>query len=167
MANVVKHMINVEALVKFSKPQRSSSGWHQPKISGRQLAVLEKHCTRQLGLEWPLAKEKTPIPERPSKLTIWERNNVLRQRKIQESIQNMPKLLADKIKASREKKKKEDENTITALIPEYVEGGPYPCHLPSKVMALKRKAAMEKEKKITTLLASASAATKKGGKKNK
>ncbi|KAN0038276.1 hypothetical protein ACTA71_000448 [Dictyostelium dimigraforme] len=161
-----KFIINAEALLKYSTPTKGQSGWIQPKLSTRQVEVLKKHVTRNLKMEWPLPeKQKKLNPERPCKLTGWERNLAPRQKKIQESVANMPKLIAEKLKASIEKKKKETENVLTTFIPNYLPMGPYGNNDSPKVMALRKIAKKEKELKREKLLALASPA--KSGKKNK
>ncbi|EAL62217.1 hypothetical protein DDB_G0290403 [Dictyostelium discoideum AX4] len=160
-----KYIINAEALLKYSNPTKGTNGWIQPKLSTRQIEVFKKHVTRNLKLEWPLpAREKKLNPERTSKLTGWERNLVPRQKKIQESIANMPKLIAEKLKASIEKKKKESDNVFTSFIPNYLPLGPYGNNDTPKVMALRKIAKKEKELKKEKLIALASA---KAPKKNK
>ncbi|EFA75592.1 hypothetical protein PPL_11097 [Heterostelium album PN500] len=149
--------INAEALLKYSTPQRTATGWNRPKLSGRQFNVLKKNVERNMNIEWPLPEpEKKLLPERPSKLTILQRTQPLREKKINEALKNMPKLLADKMKASRDKKKKETENSISALMPGFVKGGPYPSHITGEVAALKKQAAIEKEKKIADFIAQSS-----------
>ncbi|KAM9970615.1 hypothetical protein ACTFIR_002477 [Dictyostelium discoideum] len=183
-----KYIINAEALLKYSNPTKGTNGWIQPKLSTRQIEVFKKHVTRNLKLEWPLpGREKKLNPERTSKLTGWERNLAPRcvpliiiimvhqssssssssinlQKKIQESIANMPKLIAEKLKASIEKKKKETENIFTSFIPNYLPLGPYGNNDSPKVMALRKIAKKEKELKKEKLIALASA---KASKKNK
>ncbi|KAM9995074.1 hypothetical protein ACTFIY_001242 [Dictyostelium cf. discoideum] len=160
-----RYIINAEALLKYSNPTKGTNGWIQPKLSTRQIEVFKKHVTRNLKLEWPLPeREKKLNPERASKLTGWERNLVPRQKKIQESIANMPKLIAEKLKASIEKKKKESENIFTSFIPNYLPLGPYGNNDSPKVMALRKIAKKEKELKKEKLIALASA---KAPKKNK
>ncbi|KAM9975090.1 hypothetical protein ACTFIW_008565 [Dictyostelium discoideum] len=178
-----KYIINAEALLKYSNPTKGTNGWIQPKLSTRQIEVFKKHVTRNLKLEWPLpGREKKLNPERASKLTGWERNLAPRcvpliimvhqssspsinlQKKIQESIANMPKLIAEKLKASIEKKKKETENVFTSFIPNYLPLGPYGNNDSPKVMALRKIAKKEKELKKEKLIALASA---KAPKKNK
>ncbi|KAM9993692.1 hypothetical protein ACTFIZ_011663 [Dictyostelium cf. discoideum] len=160
-----KYIINAEALIKYSNPTKGTNGWIQPKLSTRQIEVFKKHVTRNLKLEWPLPeREKKLNPERTSKLTGWERNLVPRQKKIQESIANMPKLIAEKLKASIEKKKKESDNIFTSFIPNYLPLGPYGNNDSPKVMALRKIAKKEKELKKEKLIALASA---KAPKKNK
>ncbi|KAN0023836.1 hypothetical protein ACTFIV_008223 [Dictyostelium citrinum] len=160
-----KFIINAEALIKYSNPTKGQSGWIQPKLSARQIQVFKKHVTRNLKMEWPLPeKEKKLNPERPSKLTGWERNLAPRQKKIQESVANMPKLIAEKLKASIEKKKKETDNILTSLIPNYLPMGPYGNNDTPKVMALRKIAKKEKELKREKLIALASAKTSKKNK---
>eukprot|EP01132_Coremiostelium_polycephalum_P000910 gene910-1139_t len=160
--------INTEALIKYTTPQRSNNGWIQPKLSARQTNDLKKYVTRSLGMEWPIPEPvKKPLPERPVKLTKWERNAMLRQRKREEALLNMPKQIADKMKAAREKKKKATENSMTNLIPNFVKGGPYRPKLPPAIVALKDQAAIEKEKKIQDFIAKASKKATKGSKKSK
>ncbi|KYQ93426.1 hypothetical protein DLAC_06116 [Tieghemostelium lacteum] len=139
--------INVEALIKHTNPTKNQNGWVQPKISARQLAGFKKFVTRSLKQEWPLPEVGNKLlPERPPKTTIWERNYSFRQKKIQEAINNIPKQLAEKMKAAREKKKKETENNLTILVPNYVKGGPYTLRISNKVNALKKQAVIDKEK---------------------
>ncbi|EGC37454.1 hypothetical protein DICPUDRAFT_149923 [Dictyostelium purpureum] len=159
--NTTRYIINKEALLKYSLPIKGENGWLQPKLSGRQLGDLKKHVTRGLQLEWPLADTKKQLPEKQPKHTIWERNQIPRQKKIKESVDNMPKLIAEKLKASVEKKKKEIENNLTALIPNYLPGGPYGNNDSPKVMALRKIAAQQKLEKRNAPIALASFKGKK------
>ncbi|KAK5579646.1 hypothetical protein RB653_009331 [Dictyostelium firmibasis] len=160
-----RFILNAEALLKYSTPTKGQSGWIQPKLSTRQIEVFKKHVTRNLKMEWPLPEAQKKLnPERPAKLTGWERNYAPRQKKIKEAIANMPKLIAEKLKASVEKKKKETDNVLTTLIPNYLPGGPYGNNDSPKVMALRKIAKREKELKREKTIALASA---KQGKKNK
>ncbi|EGG24318.1 hypothetical protein DFA_06468 [Cavenderia fasciculata] len=162
LGNIIK--INAEALLKHSLPQRSANGWRRPKLSSRQFNVLQKTVERgDQAVEWPIpAKEEKIIPERPSKLSLHTREAPLREKKIREAMANMPKLLADKMKAEREKKRKEKDNSIINLMDGYQPGGPYKHHYSAEVARLKKQAAIEKEKKKVDFIA---AASKKKGKK--
>eukprot|EP01133_Synstelium_polycarpum_P009971 gene9971-11641_t len=159
IGNLIK--INAEALLKHSTPQRTELGWNRPKLSNRQFNVLQKNIIRGGQIEWPLPEpERRVIPERPRKLTMLQRDKGLRDKKIKEALANMPKLLADKMKASRDKKKKERDNSLVALIPGYLPGGPYPNKFTGEIAKLKKEAAIAKEKKIVDFIAAASKKTK-------
>ncbi|GAM20618.1 hypothetical protein SAMD00019534_037930, partial [Acytostelium subglobosum LB1] len=153
--------INAEALLKYSLPQRTNNGWNRPKLSARQFNVLQKSIMRSNDAVWPLPEpEIRAKPERQSQMTILQRSAPLREKRVKDAMAGMPKLIADKMKAAREKKKKETENSVTALVPNYVKGGPYPHNYRGEITKLKMQAAAEKEKKKVDFIAQASKKTK-------
>ena len=107
----------VEKLQLLSRPTFVNGRWRKPELSARRVAMVRQTMLSQ-NVYWPDKPLRNLGADKPLKLSRHEREREARQKKIEENMRKMPKMIQEyreKVYELREKTRKKKGRTEEEL----------------------------------------------------